>query len=283
MQYCITLAAVLLVSVCRPSLCEPCSWDGVRRIVAVGDVHGDLDQFVKILRTAGVIDMQNSWTGGKTHLVQTGDVLDRGPDSRKVLDLLWRLEKEAELSGGCIHTLVGNHEAMVFQGDFRYVHKGEYASYGGSESMAAALGPEGEYGNRILSNNALIRIDDFLFLHGGISPRYRTGTIGDINSAVRMALPLDKTVPNGVLTSEGPLWFRGYAEESENELWKDVQDLFIEFGTRHVVVGHSVTDKGILLRCGGRIILIDTGLSRHYGGIPQCLVIEDGKIRSVGL
>ncbi len=235
------------------------------------------------MRAADVIDQQNSWTGGKTHLVQTGDVLDRGPDSRKVLDLLWRLEKEAESSGGCVHTIIGNHEAMVFRGDFRYVHKGEYQSHGGSESMAAAMGPEGEYGNRILSSNALIRINDFLFLHGGISPCYTAGTIGDINSAVRTALPLDKTVPNGVLTSDGPLWFRGYAEESESELWKDVQDLFFAFGTRHVVVGHSVTSKGILLRCDGRIILIDTGLSLYYGGTGECLLIEDGKIRIVGL
>ncbi len=63
-------------------------WTGVDRIVAVGDVHGDYEQFVKTLRAAEVIDEQNKWIGGKTHLVQTGDVLDRGPDSRQAMDLL---------------------------------------------------------------------------------------------------------------------------------------------------------------------------------------------------
>ena len=54
-------------------------WTGVDRVVAVGDVHGDYDQLVAVLRSAGLIDEQGNWTGGKTHLVQNGDVLDRGP------------------------------------------------------------------------------------------------------------------------------------------------------------------------------------------------------------
>ena len=56
---------------------------GVERVVAVGDVHGDHDQLVAVLRSAGLIDGQDKWSGGKAHFVQTGDVLDRGPDSRK--------------------------------------------------------------------------------------------------------------------------------------------------------------------------------------------------------
>src|SRR5215207_8409564 len=59
----------------------PCEFDNVERIVAVGDVHGAYDRLLEILRAAAVIDTRNRWIGGRTHLVQTGDVLDRGPAS----------------------------------------------------------------------------------------------------------------------------------------------------------------------------------------------------------
>ena len=75
-------------------------WTGVERVIAVGDVHGDYEQLVAVLQSAGVIDQEEKWVGGKTHLVQTGDMLDRGPDSRKVMDLLMRLERRSKQSGG---------------------------------------------------------------------------------------------------------------------------------------------------------------------------------------
>ena len=104
-------------------------WKGVERIVAIGDVHGDYEQFVALLDSAGLINAKQEWTGGKTHLVQTGDVLDRGPESRKVMDLLMRLEREARKAGGYVHALIGNHEAMNMYGDLRYVSPEEYAAF----------------------------------------------------------------------------------------------------------------------------------------------------------
>jgi hypothetical protein len=49
-----------------------------QRIVAVGDIHGDFESFVSILYETGIINQQNQWIGGRTILVQTGDLLDRG-------------------------------------------------------------------------------------------------------------------------------------------------------------------------------------------------------------
>jgi Calcineurin-like phosphoesterase len=83
-----------------------CGIDGVDRIVAVGDVHGAYDRFVEILQTAGLVDNRQRWSGGRAHLVQLGDALDRGPDSRKVLDFLRRLEGEAAAAGGAVHALL---------------------------------------------------------------------------------------------------------------------------------------------------------------------------------
>ena len=72
------------------------SWEGIERIVAVGDVHGDYQQFVAVLRSAQLIDSKEGWSGGKTHLVQTGDVLDRGPDARKVMAKNFPAERMAQ-------------------------------------------------------------------------------------------------------------------------------------------------------------------------------------------
>ena len=99
------------------------------RVVAVGDVHGEHDRFLSILRFAGIVNEKGRWAGGKAHLVQTGDLLDRGKDARKVLDLLMRLEGEARKAGGRVHALLGNHEVMNMLGDLRYVNAEEYASF----------------------------------------------------------------------------------------------------------------------------------------------------------
>ena len=104
-------------------------WRAVPRIVAVGDVHGAYDNLVAILETAGLVDGELHWSGGKAHLVQLGDVVDRGSDSRKCMDLLARLEQEAERAGGRVHVLIGNHEAFNVVGVLDYVSPDEFASY----------------------------------------------------------------------------------------------------------------------------------------------------------
>lgn len=103
-------------------------------LVAIGDVHGDFDDFVAILQHIGLIDKQDHWTGGKTTLVQLGDILDRGPKPREVMDLLIALEREAGPAGGRVVSLLGNHEMMNIVGDLRYVTPVNYASFADSDS-----------------------------------------------------------------------------------------------------------------------------------------------------
>ena len=116
----------LCLAVCAPA---QDTFTGVQRIVAMGDIHGDYDRLVDLLHTANLIDRQNAWSGGAAHLVLDGDMLDRGPASRKVMDLVMALEEQASKSGGAVHPLVGNHEAMNIIGDLRYVSKGDWDSY----------------------------------------------------------------------------------------------------------------------------------------------------------
>src|SRR5262249_24740600 len=113
---------------------SPCDITGVERVVAIGDVHGAYDRLVELLKTTGLIDDKLKWAGGKTHLVQTGDVVDRGPDSRKALDLLHRLSDEAARRGGAVHMLLGNHEVMRMLGDLRFVTPDEYQAFVGVDS-----------------------------------------------------------------------------------------------------------------------------------------------------
>lgn len=114
-----------------------CDIQTSERVVAVGDVHGAYDAFTSILRTAGLVDTRDRWTGGRSILVQTGDVLDRGAESKRVIDLLRRLERDASRAGGRVYVLLGNHEVMRLVGDWRYVSRGEFEAFanGGSLSL----------------------------------------------------------------------------------------------------------------------------------------------------
>ena len=99
------------------------------RVVAVGDVHGDLPAFRGILKDAGLVDDRGAWSGGDAVFVQLGDLIDRGPSTRGVLDFVMALEKDAARSGGSVVVLLGNHEVMNMTGDLRYVPPESYAEF----------------------------------------------------------------------------------------------------------------------------------------------------------
>ena len=109
-------------------------WSGVERVVVVPDIHGAYPELIELLQASDVIDQSLAWRAGTTHLVSLGDILDRGAESRKVMDLLMRLEREALAAGGRVHVVSGNHETMNLVGDLRYVSREEFAAYSDLES-----------------------------------------------------------------------------------------------------------------------------------------------------
>jgi len=134
-SYCLYfLILLLLVWGVLPTGASTPPADALPSIVAIGDVHGDFNDFVAILQRTGLIDEQHHWTGGKTTFVQVGDEIDRGPQPREVLDLMMALEQEAPKAGGKVVPLLGNHEVMNLMGDLRYVTPGNFASFADSES-----------------------------------------------------------------------------------------------------------------------------------------------------
>jgi hypothetical protein len=129
---CFWLAALVLscVGSAPPAVASP-----VHRIVAVGDLHGDFAAWRGIARAARLVNARGHWIGGDTVLVQTGDVVDRGPDSLKIIQDLMRLQPEALRDHGQVIALVGNHEAMNMTGDLRYVSSQDYAAYTDKNSV----------------------------------------------------------------------------------------------------------------------------------------------------
>lgn len=136
------LVAGILQALPFPALAGPAEqlgpwrWSGVERVVVVPDIHGAYQEFTALLRASGVVDASLKWVGGKTHLVSLGDLLDRGAESRKVMDLLMRLQHEAPGHGGRVHVVAGNHETMNLLGDLRYVSPAEYAAFTDIETAA---------------------------------------------------------------------------------------------------------------------------------------------------
>jgi Calcineurin-like phosphoesterase len=104
------------------------------RIVAVGDVHGDVAAFKGILVEAGVLDSSGAWAGGETVLVQVGDLIDRGPSMRGALDFVMELEQAAAKHGGRVVSLLGNHEVLNLTGDLRYVTPANYVEFADARS-----------------------------------------------------------------------------------------------------------------------------------------------------
>ena len=99
------------------------------KLIAIGDLHGDYDAYIEVMRETGLIDQKDRWSGGNAILVQTGDIADRGPNSRQIITHIRELQKAAPRQGGKVITLIGNHEAMNMTGDLRYVHPGEYEAF----------------------------------------------------------------------------------------------------------------------------------------------------------
>ena len=319
----VVLAVVLVALVARTSDSplradgSGCQFTGVDRVVAVGDVHGAYDRFVEILRAADLLDARLRWTGGRTHLVQLGDVVDRGPDSLKVLDLLERLQKDAARAGGAVHPLLGNHEVMRMLGDLRFVSPGEYAAFVSSRSTdlreayvkrAAAInqpvidppplgfvelrtnfGRNGRYGAWLRMLNAVVQINGIVFVHGGIGPETADLTCDAINQTVRREITadIDKTRGDPLASlaarPDGPLWYRGLAEEPD-AFAPVVDDILARQHARAIVIGHTVTaDFRVRVRFGGKVVQLDTGMQPEYvsEGRASALQIERGVMTAI--
>ena len=326
--------ALIALSPLAPLMAQPVQ--PAQRIVAVGDLHGDFDAWRQVALNARLIDPRNHWAGGSSILVQLGDIVDRGPDSLKIISHLMKLQKEAAHAGGRVVVLVGNHEAMNMTGDLRYVTRGEYAAFATADSAQlrertfaankpaiaagyraktpamtddaihaawlaqtplgklehqAAWSPRGPLGRWTIANQAIAKIGDSLFVHGGISVSYSTTPYQVINRRVTAALKTGDLSETSILYDPfGPLWYRGLITRKEDgeqpsafpatypTIDQELAAALQTNGARRMVIAHTPHLAGIVISNGGQLSRIDTGMSRYYGGKLSYLEIVGGQI-----
>lgn len=195
------------------------------KVIAFADVHGAFDDWVSLLQELQIIDESLDWTGGDAHLVSLGDLIDRGPGSRQVVELLKKLQGQAIEVGGAVHLVLGNHEVMVMTGDLRYVSSAEYAAFAADESeqlresnfdryileqptedpvllrakfdadfpsgyfaLIQAYSPAGELGSWLLQQPFVLKVNDTVYMHGGIASLAAERSISELNETSKEEL-----------------------------------------------------------------------------------------------
>ena len=292
----LSTAACLALGACSseapaPEAPEVAAAPLARKVVAIGDVHGDLDALRGALRLAGAIDANDSWSGGAMVVVQVGDQLDRGDDEPEILALLDRLAAEATRAGGELIVLTGNHELMNVAGDLRYVTPAGLRDFDGvpgadpddprfasipeaSRARAAAFAPGTKLAAQLARRPLHAIVDGTLFVHAGVLPAHLDAGLDALDrEADAWANGELRQPPRAVADSNGPLWTRAYGGPEAQVDCASARAVLDRLGLARMVVAHTVQPH-INSVCDGRVWRVDVGLSKHYGGPREVLVIE---------
>ncbi|KAG2319769.1 hypothetical protein Bca4012_054005 [Brassica carinata] len=287
------------------------------RLVAIGDLHGDLEKSKEAFRLAGLIDSSDRWTGGSAMVVQVGDVLDRGGEEMKILYFLERLKREAERSGGKVLTMNGNHEIMNVEGDFRYVTEkgleevrvwlnwyilgtkmkslcrglGKVKDPYEGVPTIAALRPEGPVAKRFLSRNQTVAVvGDSVFVHGGLLAEHVEYGLERINEEVTgwirgLGGGGGRYAPVYCRGGNSVVWLRKFSDERPHRCDCSALEHALSTipGVKRMIMGHTIQDGGINGVCDDRAIRIDVGMSKGCSdGLHEVLEIrKDSGVRIV--
>jgi len=260
------------------------------RIIVIGDLHADWEKTKKIFIKLKLIDANSKWIANpkNTVVVQVGDQLDgknRHNDEDaygeiKILDFMDNVDEQAKMYGGGVYSLLGNHEFMNVKCDFRYVSKNEVIN-----NRCKSFMPGGLLAQRLAcSRNVLLKIGDFIFVHGGILPHHlefipKVDSIKYVNNLMRLYLLTGEKQDEKAFRSlfedgDGLLWTRKLNDKKACKKLNKVSDFF---NIGHIVIGHTVQDK-INSKCDGRIWRVDVGLSRALGNnyIQALEILDNG-------
>jgi len=252
-------------------------FSNVSQLLVVGDVHGEYLQLVKMLTVAKVIDKKKNWIYGSAHLVFIGDIFDRGSKVTECLWLIHKLEIQAKQAGGRVHFILGNHEIMILLSDTRYVsNKYSLMSKKMMFNYFRLYSKETYLGRWLRSLNSIIKINDIIFVHAGLSSK--SLAIGESLDAVndrvrsRLALP-DNFTKKELYEKNSIFWYRGYFHKNENFISAD--SLFSVFGAKKIVFGHSEVSEISYFNNNSAI-----GVNVPFGNDEiesQLLLIENGE------
>ncbi len=245
-----------------------------RDVYVIGDVHGSLDGLQAILEHAELLNRDGRWSGRRSHVVQCGDVVDRGPNSQECLDLMLKLRREARRAGGCVDLLVGNHELALAQGDYSISDLPKPEALG--EQLAKLI--------RMGRLQAARAYRQYLMTHAGVSTELMRFLIIELRkksprriTVAALARHLNQELKSAFLKDDfshpifhvGPA--RGGSHSHGGVFWADF-DFDHDTVTRHPEVwqifGHTPPNGGAPFRVSpdARRINVDVGICGRYGG-----------------
>ena len=259
---------------------EKSYYKNVSKIVCISDIHGQYDLALNILKNNKIIDDNLKWNFGDGHMVIVGDIFDRGD---KVTELLWfvyYLEEQAKKAGGKVHYLLGNHELMVLENDLRYIHeKYEKTTELLGRTITDLFDKNTVLGRWLRSKSTILKIDDKIFVHGGLSKKFIDNedySIEKSNDFLREWLKKPMFRSRSVLFDykkhlgpDGPLWYRGYFFDNLNET--HIDSILTKNSVNHIIVGHT-TNRKILKFYNKKIINVDSNIKT--GNYGELLLIE---------
>jgi hypothetical protein len=147
------------------------------------------------------------------------------------------------------------------------------------------------YGKWIMSHNTVIRINDIIFVHGGISKDYSSWSLQEINQRMRSELEeFSRAVVYGeepqiqrriLFEGFGPLWHRALAQNNDLSLEEELDGILKNYEARHMIIAHTPQIATIenMRKFDGKVWIIDTGVSEYYrkdGGLVSALIINNG-------
>jgi hypothetical protein len=263
------------------------------RLIAIGDVHGDVSAARRALRLAQATNEEDDWIGGNLVVVQTGDQLDRGDDEPEVLALFDALAHKAKARGGAVISLNGNHEVMNVQGDFRYVTEDAFRDFSSYAQGAAdpargrtlAFLPGGPVALKLADRPVTAIVGDSLFVHGAVLPGHVQAGLRLLNEQARAWMRGElKRIPVGLAGDDSVIWSRAYGEDVVQPAACEALARVLDgLKVKRIVVGHTVQKNGITSACDERAWRIDVGLARHYGGQTAVLEIRGSSVQALAV
>ncbi|PPK86332.1 calcineurin-like phosphoesterase family protein [Neolewinella xylanilytica] len=259
-------------------------YEGVDKVAALSDIHGQFDAGRQLLEANGVIDENLHWSFGDGHLVIVGDIFDRGDQVTELLWLIHNLEMEAVAAGGKVHFLLGNHETLTLEGDDRYLHAKYRTTAGLTGKFYRELyGPDSYLGRWLRSLPLVVEINNTVYIHGGLSRKMvrEVSSIDRINEIYHSRLidaeDISEVKQNNrrlqmLHGAEGPLWYRGYfTRDGFDE--RDLEYVLRRIGANRIVVGHT-SFTAIHAYYDSRLIAVDSSIK--FGGVGEILLYDDG-------
>lgn len=253
------------------------------RIFVVSDIEGNFQAFCKLLIKAGVIDKSLRWIFGDNHLVIAGDCFDRGNEVTECLWLIYSLEEKAKSRGGHVHFILGNHEIMNMNGDWRYIHP-KYAVRQ-SRGVSALYEGNNELWRWLCTKNIIEKIGNILFVHAGIAIELvqMKLSVSDINSLARPYYTrANESFSDPALAlifgnDTSPFWYRGYYLGTSSE--EQVNATLSYFNVKTIVTGHTLIGQ-VDSFFNGKVINVNTD---HAGGNSEGLMIKKEKFYRIAI